>query len=66
MGVSNLAELRRTLRRTDDSISRSGDGGLTSAFRNAQDRVSRDLQERGRSEVQDGRGNTFVIERKKD
>jgi hypothetical protein len=65
MGVSNLAELRRTLRRTDTGVSSLRESNLSSAFRNSQERISNELRDRGRSEVRDSQGNTFVIERKK-
>lgn len=65
MGVSNLAELRRTLRQTGDTASARREGDLASAFRTSKDRISTELRERGRSEFRDSRGNAFVIERKK-
>jgi hypothetical protein len=66
MGVSDLAELRRTLRRTDTGISSSlRESNLSSAFRISQKRISEDLRFKGSATVRDSKGNTFVIERKK-
>lgn len=65
MGVSNLAELRRTLRRTDTGNTSLRESNLSSAFRSSQERISNELRDRGRSEVRDSQGNTYVIERKR-
>lgn len=65
MGVSNLAELRRTLRNTDNCASSPRGGDISSAFRTSQERILTDLRERGRSEILDSRGNAFIIERER-
>jgi len=63
--VSDLAELRRTLRKSDQSGDSLRSDSLPPAFRKAQSRIEGELCSTGRSEVTDERGNRFLIERKR-
>jgi hypothetical protein len=65
MGVSNLAELRRSLRQSSDSRGSERGDSLVSVVRDARGRIEADLNQSGRSEVRDSQGNRFLIERKK-
>jgi len=63
--VSDLAELRRTLRSSESSTDSLRSDTLVSAFRGAENRIESELRTTGRSEIADGRGNTYLIERKR-
>lgn len=63
--VSDLAELRRTLRKSDQSSDNLHSDSPPPLFRESKSRIEGELLSTGRSEVTDERGNRFLIERKR-
>lgn len=63
--VSDLAELRRTLRKSDQSVACLHENSLTTAFRDERSRIEGELVSTGKSVVTDDRGNRFLIQRKR-
>lgn len=63
--VSDLAELRKTLRKSDESNDSTFGSALSQAICNAHSRIECELASAGQSEVTDDRGNRFIIERRR-